>query len=128
MTIVQRISLIITDVRIVGGNETVSNKKSFSGKKLDAFLEDVEADEMQTQERAEFIRYLISRGMFEKAYLWVRRYGSAGVNPKSLARLISKTIVIKKYEYDEFLVNVSYYIVENMKFDAKLHKYLKISK
>ena len=40
MTIVQRISLIITDVRIVGGNETVSNKKSFSGKKLDAFLEE----------------------------------------------------------------------------------------
>ena len=61
---------------------------------LDTFLEEIEADEMEVQERAEFIRYLISRGMFDKAYLWIRRYGIAGVNPKSLARLISKNIII----------------------------------
>ena len=39
---------------------------------LDAFLEDTEADEMEAAERAEFIKYLISRGMFDKAYYWLR--------------------------------------------------------
>ena len=91
---------------------------------LDTFLEEIEADEMEVQERAEFIRYLISRGMFDKAYLWIRRYGIAGVNPKSLARLISKNIITKDYEYDEFLVNVSYYIYENMKYDESILYYL----
>ncbi len=69
---------------------------------LDAFLEDTEAEEMEASERAEFIKYLISRGMFDKAYYWLRSYGVADVDPKSVARLVSKRIVNKDYEYDEF--------------------------
>lgn len=91
---------------------------------LDAFLEDIEADEMESGERAEFIRYMVSRGMFEKAYYWLRTYGAADVEPKAVARLISKRIVSREYEYDEFLVNVSYYIYKSMKYDENILRYL----
>lgn len=91
---------------------------------LDAFLEDTEADEMEAAERAEFIRYLISRGMFDKAYYWLRSYGVTDVDPKSVARLVSKRIVNREYEYDEFLVDVSYYIYKNMKYDENILRYL----
>jgi hypothetical protein len=91
---------------------------------LDAFLEDVEADEMEASERAEFIKYLISRGMFDKAYYWLRSFGVADVESKSVARLVSKRIVSKDYEYDEFLVNVAYYIYKNMKYDENILRYL----
>ena len=91
---------------------------------LDTFLEDVEADEMESQERAEFIRYMISRGMFEKAYSWLRRFGLYGVDPKSLARLVSKRIITREYEYEEFLVDVAYYIYSNMKYDENILRYL----
>ena len=91
---------------------------------LDAFLEDTEADEMEAAERAEFIKYLISRGMFDKAYYWLRSYGVADVEPKSVARLVSKRIVNKDYEYDEFLVNVAHYIYKNMKYDENILRYL----
>lgn len=91
---------------------------------LDTFLEDVEADEMESQERAEFIRYMISRGMFEKAYGWLRRFGLYGVDPKSLARLVSKRIITREYEYEEFLVDVAYYIYSNMKYDENILRYL----
>lgn len=91
---------------------------------LDTFLEDIEADEMEAQERAEFIRYMISRGMFDKAYSWLRRFGLYGVNPKSLARLVSKRIITRDYEYEEFLVDVSYYIYKNMKYDENILRYL----
>lgn len=94
---------------------------------LDAFLEDTEADEMEAAERAEFIKYLISRGMFDKAYYWLRSYGVADVEPKSVARLVSKRIVNKDYEYDEFLVNVAYYIYKNMKYDENILRYLMIN-
>lgn len=93
---------------------------------LDAFLEDIEADEMAAAERAEFIKYLISRGMFDKAYYWLRSYGVADVEPKSVARLVSKRIVNKEYEYDEFLVNVAHYIYKNMKYDENILRYLMI--
>ncbi len=94
---------------------------------LDAFLEDTEADEMEASERAEFIRYLISRGMFDKAYYWLRSYGVADVEPKSVARLVSKRIVNKEYEYDEFLVDVAHYIYKNMKYDENILRYLMIN-
>ena len=94
---------------------------------LDAFLEDIEAEEMEASERAEVIRYLISRGMFDKAYCWLRAYGVACVEPKAVARLISKRIVSKDFEYEEFLVNVSYYIYKNMKYDENILRYLMIN-
>ena len=65
---------------------------------------------MESTERAEFIKYLISRGMFDKAYYWIKSYGVSGVDLKAVARLISKRIVNKDYEYEEFLVNVAFYI------------------
>ncbi len=91
---------------------------------LDAFLEDIEADAMAASERAEFIRYMISRGMFDKAYYWLKSYGVADVDPKSVARLVSKRIVSKDFEYEEFLVNVAHYIYKNMKYDENILRYL----
>lgn len=91
---------------------------------LDAFLEDIEADEMEAAERAEFIKYMISRGMFDKAYYWIRSYGVSGVEPKAVARLVSKRIVSRNYENEEFLVNVAYYIYKNMKYDENILRYL----
>lgn len=91
---------------------------------LDTFLDEIEADEMESEERAEFIRFLISRGMFDKAYLWVKRYGMSGVNMKSVARLISKRIISNQFTKEEFLINVSYYIYRNMKYDENILQYL----
>lgn len=91
---------------------------------LDGFLEEMDADEMERHERAEFIKYLISRGMFEKAYQWIKDYGLANVEPKAVARLISKRIITKDYAPDEFLINVSYYIYKNMKYDEVILTYL----
>ena len=91
---------------------------------LDAFLEDIEADQMEVSERAEFIKYLISRGMFDKAYYWIKSYGVTDVDPKSVARLVSKRIVSREFEYEEFLVNVAHYIYKNMKYDENILRYL----
>lgn len=91
---------------------------------LDVFLEEMLPDGMDSGERAEFIRYMVSRGMFEKAYYWIKTYGVSGASPKAVARLISKRIISREYEYDEFLVNVAYYIYKNMKYDENILRYL----
>lgn len=91
---------------------------------LDAFLEDIDAEDMEAGERAEFVRYMVSRGMFDKAYYWIKMYGVAGVEPKAVARLISKRILGREYEYDEFLVNVAYYIYRHVKYDENILRYL----
>lgn len=91
---------------------------------LDTFLEETEAEDMEEGERAEFIRFLISRGMFEKAYLWMKRYGMAGVNQKAVARLVTKRIVTNQYLKEDFLVNVAFYIYKNMRYDEQILRYL----
>ena len=91
---------------------------------LDTFLEETEVPNMDVEERAEFIRYLISRTMFDKAYLWIKRYGMEGVNPKNVARLVTKRIITTDYQLDEFLVNVAFYIFKKTRYDEAILKYL----
>lgn len=91
---------------------------------LDTFLEETEAVHMDEKERAEFVKFLISRGMFDKAYVWVKQYGMSGVNPKIVARLISKRIVSQDYLEDDFLVHVAFYIFKNSRYDENILKYL----
>lgn len=91
---------------------------------MDAFLEEIEATAMETEERAEFIRFMISRGMFEKAYQWLRCYGIAGVNLKPVARLVSRLIVTNQYLEEEFLVNVAYHVFSHTRYDENVLQYL----
>lgn len=91
---------------------------------LDSYLEEAEAEHMDKGERAEFLRFLISRGMFDKAYVWARRYSISGVDTKTVARLISKHIVASKYAEDEFLIRISFYIFRSMRFDENILRYL----
>ncbi len=91
---------------------------------LDAFLEEIEPTAMETEERAEFIRFMISRGMFEKAYQWLRCYGLAGVNLKPVARLVSRRVAANQYREEEFLVNIAYHVFSHARYDENVLQYL----
>ena len=91
---------------------------------LDAFLDDADDEEMDACERAEFMRFLITRGKFDKAYLWLKRYGASGVNQKNIARLVSKRIQSSEYMEDDFLINVSFHVFRKAKYDDATVQYL----
>lgn len=91
---------------------------------LDAFLEEIEPTAMETEERAEFIRFMISRGMFEKAYQWLKCYGLTGVNLKPVARLVSRRVVTNQYHEEEFLVNIAYHVFSHARYDENVLQYL----
>lgn len=91
---------------------------------LDEFLEETESEDMEAQERAEFIRFMISRGMFEKSYRWLRCFGLSGVNLKSVTRLISRRIAASEFQKEEFLVCVAFYLLEHTRYDENILNYL----
>lgn len=91
---------------------------------LDNYLEEIEPEHLDAEERAEFIQYLVYRGMFEKAYIWIRRFGMEKVHPKSVARLISRRIVDNGFAKEEFLLNIAYYIFKHTRYDENILKYL----
>lgn len=61
-------------------------------KELDEYLEELEPEEMRQAERGEIIRFLIIRGMYDKAFAWIKRYGTKGLEVKTLVRLCSRLI------------------------------------
>lgn len=91
---------------------------------LDTFLEEIEPTALEMAERAEFIRFMISRGMFEKAYQWLRCYGLTGVNLKPVARLVSRRIITNQYREEEFLVNIAYHVFAHTRYDENVLQYL----
>lgn len=91
---------------------------------LDSYLEEVEPSHMDMEERAEFMKFLISRGMFDKAYEWAITYGMDKVKVKSLARLVSKCIMSNQFAYDSFLVSEAFHIFQCNKYDENILCYL----
>lgn len=59
---------------------------------LDQFLEELQPQVMSGRERAEALRCLILRGMYEKAYEWIAGYGAERLAPRLLYRLCSRLL------------------------------------
>ena len=91
---------------------------------LDSFLDEIDDVELSSNERSEFMRYLITRGKFDKAYLWLKKYGASGVNQKNIARLVSRRIQTTEYMEDNFLITMSYFVFRKAKYDEATLKYL----
>ena len=61
-------------------------------RELDSLLEALDPAVMTGKERNIAVRYMVIRGMFDKAYAWVREYGMEGVEPKDMVKLCSSLI------------------------------------
>lgn len=91
---------------------------------LDQYLESLNADSMRQQERAEAIRYMILRGMYDLAYQWVYQYGMRLVDPKVLVRLCSRMISRGELTEDQFMTELTEYVFRNGKYDEFVLRYL----
>jgi len=61
-------------------------------RELDALLDALDCNEMETKERCTAIRYMVIRGMFDKAVEWITEFGTEGLEPKDIVKLCSKLI------------------------------------
>lgn len=62
---------------------------------LDEFLTDLSIDQIAATDYAQAVRFLIIRGMYEKAYEWIKARGSFAVEAKMLMRLCSYMIALE---------------------------------
>lgn len=93
-------------------------------RKLDHYLERLEPDRMGTRQRAEIIRYLVLRAMYDKAFLWIEAYGAQGIEEKTVMRLCSRLIARDGYLEKNSLVYASMYAYLHGKYDVNLISYL----
>ncbi len=93
-------------------------------RELDEYLMGIEPETMIEPERAEFIQFMVKRGMYDKALLWIKDYGVEGIPGKSIFYLCSRLLERNEFVYDEFLLNLSFIAFSLHKYDENILQYL----
>ncbi len=93
-------------------------------KELDTYLEELDAAAFSHKERAEMVRFLVMRGLYEKAYEWIWQYGLEGVEPKVLVKLCDRLIEREEYIGEPLLGNIIMYAFRQGKYNAAMLQYL----
>lgn len=91
---------------------------------LDHFLTGLTIEMIADSDYTEVIRFMIIRGMYEKAYDWIRQKGGQGIDAKSIMRLCSRLIGLEIAEPDDILTALVYMAFQSGKYDENLLKYL----
>ena len=81
-------------------------------------------DEMGVEERSQMIRQLTERGMYRKAFTWVMRYGSFGVEGKTQLKLVSGILSEEKIEEDAHFLEIAHETYLKGRYDQNLLQYL----
>lgn len=93
-------------------------------RELDEILGAIEPTELSSPNRIQAIRYMVVRGMYDKAIDWVKRFGSEGVEPKDLVKLCSKLILRNEYAESDDITRIAASIFFRGKYDEVILKYL----
>ena len=91
---------------------------------LDQILSDMTPDMVENRDYAEVIRFMVIRGMYEKAYEWIRLKGGHGIDGKSIMRLCSRLIALEIAPPDDTLTALVFTAFQAGKYDEHLLKYL----
>lgn len=91
---------------------------------LDNVLGSLEPEGMNTKERNSCIRFMIIRGMYDKAISWIYDFGTEGVDPRDLVKLCSNLIVRSDFEPSGEITDISSYCFAKNKYDETILKYL----
>lgn len=91
---------------------------------LDAFLDKLEVTKFGSSQRNEIMRFLVLRGMYEKAYTCVEALGTYGLDARTTVRLIGQYISSHGMTENPTLVNLGIYAFRKGKYDEQILKYL----
>lgn len=93
-------------------------------KELDEFLADLLPEQVESTHAAEVIRFMVIRGMYEKAFDWIKVKGGFGIDAKTIMRLCSRLLAMEQMEYDETMITLVHMTFAAGKYDENLLIYL----
>lgn len=93
-------------------------------RELDEYLTALQPEDVSRRDRGKAVRYLVSRGMYEEAWGWVRRFGPYDMDAKTLLKLGSRLLDLTEAEDDPLLTGMLLYVVQKGKYDDNVLDYL----
>lgn len=90
----------------------------------DAVIHSVAPEDMGTRERSAFLRLMILRTMYDRAYQWLCTFGMEQVDAAVAVRLLGRMIVRTEFKRDEKLISLAFSTFEGGKYDENILRYL----
>lgn len=90
----------------------------------DAVILSVTPEDMGMKERSAFLRLMILRTMYDKAYQWLCTFGMEQMDVAIAVRLLSRLIVRTEFKRDEKLILLAFRTFEGGKYDENILRYL----
>ena len=92
--------------------------------RLDELLAEIDSSKLKGDEFESCVHILVARGMYEKAFEWVRACGLEYVDVKILVRMCDRLLVRNDFEYDADLLKMCMWIYCDGKYDETILNYL----
>lgn len=93
-------------------------------RQLTEYLVDIDVASLTGNERNEILELMVMSGLYDKAFEWVRTFGTFGCDPKIILRLCDRLMDRDQFrgEYPE--TEIAYFAFNNGKYDEQLLSYL----
>lgn len=91
---------------------------------LDDYLAELSPDQTEDHCFAELVRIMVVRGMYDKAYEWIRLRGGEGIEAKIIVRLCSRLLALEGMVQDDVMTALGFMAFKAGKYDESLLEYL----
>jgi hypothetical protein len=88
------------------------------------YITALDFEQIESFQRSKAIEYLIMKGLYDKAYDEIIKYGYEKIGVKQLVKLASRLIYLHEFEEDKIILSVSSYVFSCKKYDEIILKYL----
>lgn len=93
-------------------------------RELDAYLAALAPEQVTSGDFAIVVRFMVTRGMYEKAFDWIRMRGGDGIEAKLIVRLCSRLLAQDGMIEDEVMTALAYLAFWAGKYDENILIYL----
>ena len=93
-------------------------------RQLTEYINDLDPQKLGSHERNEIIELMVMTGIFDRALEWLKRFGTYGIDPKTIVRLYGRLLDrdLCRGDYEE--VTIAHYAFTKGKNDEQLIAYL----
>lgn len=96
----------------------------YDGDELDDYLIGLDKSELDSSSRDKVIELMIVRGLYEKAYEAMNKYGYARISSRKLVKFVSRYINLVNDAEDKFILDVAGYAFRKGKYNENVLEYL----
>lgn len=93
-------------------------------RQLSEYLTVLEPDRLPGRERNDMMELMILTGLYDKAIEWLKKFGTYGVDPRSIVRLCGRMPDMDGHAQDTAFAEISFYAFRKGKYDEELLKFL----